>query len=94
VTSTNHTICRGSPHSFRIASSTIMTMSRLLPSLSCANSAIGMPGIGKVVWAPLNADIGIRDISGKRRFSGVGSFGPLSSLSRSTIWRKPPLSVP
>ena len=36
-----------------------------------------MPGIGKVVWTPLNADTGIRDTSGKRRFSGVGSFGLL-----------------
>ena len=40
------------------------------------------------------ADIGILEISGKRRLSGVGSFGPVSSLSRSTICRKPPLSVP
>src|SRR5207237_6097858 len=80
VTSANHTICRGSLHSFRIASSTIMTMSRLLPSLSLANSAIGMFGIGNVVWAPFNADIGIREISGERRLSGVGSFGPLRSL--------------
>ena len=30
-----------------------MTMSRVLPSLSLANSAIGMSCIGNVVWAPL-----------------------------------------
>jgi hypothetical protein len=94
VTSANHTICRGSAHSLRIASSTIITMSRLWPSLSRANSAIGIFGIGNVVWAPLKADIGIREISGKRRLSGVGSFGPLISLSRSTICNTPPLSVP
>ena len=40
------------------------------------------------------ADIGIREISGKRRLSAVGCFGPLSSFSRSTICRKPPLLVP
>ena len=33
-------------------------------------------------------------MTGARRLSGVGSFGPFSSLSRSTICRKPPLSVP
>ena len=55
---------------------------------------IGMPGIGNVVWAPLNADIASRAISGIRRLSAVGSFGPLSSFSRSTICRKPPLLVP
>src|SRR6185437_6945021 len=64
VTSANHTICLGSPHSLRIASSTSMTMSRVLPSLSLANSAIGMSFIGKVVWAPLNADMCISEISG------------------------------
>src|SRR3979411_3317050 len=67
VTSANHTICLGSLHSFRIASSTIMTMSRLLPSLALANSAIGIAFIGKVGWAPLKADIGLREISGRER---------------------------
>jgi hypothetical protein len=62
VTSANHTICRGSLHSFRIASSTIITMSRVLPSLSLANSAIGMPSIGNVVCAPLKGDIASRDL--------------------------------
>jgi hypothetical protein len=81
-------------HSFKIASSTIITISRVLPSLSLANSAIGIPSIGNVVWAPLNADIASRDISGARRLSTVGSLGPLSSFSRSTICRKPPLLVP
>src|SRR3981189_2318311 len=71
VTSANQTIWRGSLHSLRIDSSTIITISRVLPSLSLANSAIGIPFIGKVVWAPLNADIDIREISGKRRLSGV-----------------------
>ena len=94
VTSANQTICRGSAHSLRIASSTIITMSRVLPSLSLANSAIGMPFIGNVVWAPLKADIASRETSGRRRFSAVGSFGPLSSFSRSTICMKPPLLVP
>ena len=94
VTSANQTICRGSLHSLRIASSTIITMSRVLPSLSWANSAIGICFIGKVVWAPLKADIAIREISGSRRLSGVGSFGPLMSFSRSTICKKPPLLVP
>ena len=64
VTSANHTICRGSAHSLRIASSTIITMSRLWPSLSFANSAIGMPFIGNTVCAPLKADIGMRATSG------------------------------
>ena len=50
--SANHTICRASWHSFRIDSSTIMTMSRLPPSLSLANSAIGICCMGKVVCAP------------------------------------------
>src|SRR5258708_5690620 len=77
VMSANQTIWRGSAHSLRIASLTIITMSRDLPSLSLANSAIGIPSIGKVVWAPLKADIANREISGRRRFSGVGSLGPL-----------------
>ena len=63
VTSTNHTICRGSAHSLTISSSTIMTMSRV-GSLSWANSAIGIFSIGNVVCAPLKADIDIREISG------------------------------
>ena len=63
-TSANHTICRASRHSLRIASSTIMTMSRLEPSLSCVNSLIGMPSMGKVVCAPFHDDIMSRDTSG------------------------------
>src|SRR6202012_1831670 len=64
VTSANHTICRGPFHSFGVASSQGQTMSRLLASLSFANSAIGMSFIGNVVCAPLKADIGKRAISG------------------------------
>ena len=93
-TSANQIICRGSLHSFRIASSTIMTMSRVLPSLSLANSAIGICSIGKVVCAPFQADMMSRPISGARRLSGVGSGAPFSSFSRSTICTKPPLLVP
>ena len=92
--SANHTICRASWHSFRIDSSTIMTMSRLPPSLSLANSAIGICSIGKVVCAPFHGDIMSRADLGGRRLSGVGSFGPFSSFSRSTICRTPPLLVP
>src|ERR1700676_4882923 len=73
VTSAIQTICRGSAHSFTISSSTIITISRALPSLSLADLAIGIFHIGKVVWALFKADIGIREISGKRRLSGVGS---------------------
>src|ERR1700738_842268 len=62
--------------------------------VTSANQAIGIAFIGKVVWAPLKADIGIRETSGRRRLSAVGSFGPLISFSRSTICRKPPLLVP
>src|SRR5712671_4476816 len=58
VTSANQTICRGSLHSLRIASSTIITISRVLPSLSLANSAIGIESIGNAVCAPFIADIG------------------------------------
>src|SRR6202021_3013549 len=67
VTSANHTICRGSPHSLRIASSTIITMSRVLPSLSLANSAIGIPGIGKGGGAPLGGDVDTPEFPGELR---------------------------
>src|SRR5436309_77432 len=65
VTSANQTIWRASPHSLRIASSTIITMSRALPTLSLANSATGIPGIGNVVCAPLSDDMFMRAISGE-----------------------------
>ena len=72
VMSANHTICRASWHSFRIASSTIMTMSRLPPSLSLANSAIGICSIGKVVCAPFQRrhheprDLGLAQVVRRR----------------------------
>ena len=71
-----------------------MTMSRLPPSLSRANSAIVICGIGKVVCAPVHGVITSRETSGAIRLAGVGSFGPLSSFSRSTICSTPPLLVP
>ena len=94
VTSANHTICRGSWHSLRICSSTIMTKSRVLPSLSLANSATGICSSGTVVCAPLVGIMWSSATTGARRFSGVGSFGPFSSFSRSTICSTPPLLVP
>ena len=71
-----------------------MTMSRVPPSLSRANSAIGICSIGKVVCAPVHGVITSRDDLRRRRLAGVGSFGPLSSFSRSTICSTPPLLVP
>src|SRR5262245_43444787 len=52
VTSTNHTNWRGSRHSFLICSLVTTTKLRTLPTLSLANSAIGMPSTGNAVCAP------------------------------------------
>src|SRR3977135_3488121 len=81
VTSANQTICRGSLHSFRIDSSTIITMSRVLPSLSFANSAIGICFMGNVVWAPLKADIARRETSGNRTFTALRSVNELCTIA-------------
>ena len=58
------------------------------PGITAAAQGLATPQIRHM------ADNGIRAISGNFRLSGVGSFGPFSNLSRSTICRKPPLLVP
>src|SRR5260370_184422 len=71
-TSANHTICRASRHSFRIASSTLMTISRLAPSLSRANSAIGMPSMGQaVVGGGEGGVVGVEGVGGVGEGGGV-----------------------
>src|ERR1700755_775670 len=91
VTSANHTICRGSLHSFRIASSTIITMSRGLPSLSFANSAIGMPFIGNTVCAPVKArhrqprDFRPAEIIRRRLFRSVEKFFAIDDLQKAAL---------
>ena len=68
------------PHSFTSDSSTIITMSRSAPDLSLANCGIAILPSGKTVCAPTSGDICNSPITGARRLSGVGSFGPLMQL--------------
>ena len=64
VVSTNHTICRASPHSSRKVSLTIITNSRSPLSASLANSSILMRPSGIAVCAPTSGVMGISAISG------------------------------
>ena len=95
VASTKNTICRVSraSHSFASDSLTIMMMLRVPPAMSWPNSAIFILPSGMAVWAPLSG-ISSCPMTGARRFSGVGSFGPVKSFSRSTICTMPPRLVP
>ena len=91
VMSANHTICRASWHSFRIASSTIMTMSRLPPSLSLANSAIGICSIGKVVCAPFQRrhheprDLGRAQVVRRRLLRALEQFLAVDDLQDAAL---------
>ena len=64
VVSTNHTICRASPHSSRKVSLTIITNSRSPLSASLANSSILIRPSGIEVCAPTSGVISSQPISG------------------------------
>ena len=74
VASTKNTIWRVSRswHSLTSDSLTIMTMSRMPPARSLANSAIFTLPSGMAVCAPLSGSRSRRPISGYFRFSAVG----------------------